>query len=85
MNKELWKEKTKALFNINQWTLFWCIYDEKDKEIERLNNIIEELEKNFINDDRLIKEYNIEHPENTLDNYSKYYLDKLKELKEGKE
>lgn len=57
---------------------------EKDKEIKRLNNIINELEKMFINDDRLIKEYNIEHPENTLDNYSKYYLDKLKELKESK-
>ena len=53
-------------------------------EVERLNNIIEELEKMFVNDDKLIKEYNIEHPERPLDNYSKYYLDKLKELKENK-
>ena len=41
MNKELWKEKTKGLFNINQWTLFWCIYDEKDKEIQKLNKDLE--------------------------------------------
>ena len=51
---------------------------------ERLNNIVDELEKTFFNDDKLIKEYNIEHPERPLDNYSRYYLDKLKELKEGK-
>ena len=55
-----------------------------NKEIERLNNIINELEKTFVNDDKRIKEYNIEHPESPLDNYSRYYLDKLKELKEGK-
>ena len=53
-------------------------------EYDRLNNIINELEKMFVNDDKKIKEYNIEHPESPLDNYSRYYLDKLKELKEGK-
>ena len=71
MNKELWKEKTKGLFNINQWTLFWCIYDEKDKEIERLNNIINELEKDMERDDLSYIE-------------TQYVLDKLKALKEGK-
>ena len=60
------------------------ILNYKDQEIERLNNIINELAKTFVNDDKRIKEYNIEHPERPLDNYSRYYLDKLKELKEGK-
>ena len=62
----------------------WTKTIEKDKEIERLTNIINELEKTFVNDDKIIKEHNIEHPERPLDNYSRYYLDKLKELKEGK-
>ncbi len=58
--------------------------DYKSQKIERLNNIINELERTFVNDDKRIKEYNIEHPESPLDNYSRYYLDKIKELKGGK-
>lgn len=76
MNKELWKEKTKGLFNINQWTLFWCIYDEKDKEIERLKNVINELEK-------WLKEENYKNEDFWCIN-SVEVLNKLKELKEGK-
>lgn len=57
---------------------------EKDKEIERLNNIINELEKylknNFWNDDEGNESYQIEK-------YTTYYsvYNKLKELKESDE
>ena len=66
--------------------------EEKDKEIERLQNIINELEKELnkkieaiktIND-MLGKEAKIVNPHiEVLETEYKYFLDKLKELKEG--
>ena len=58
------------------------IYDmlgEKDKEIRRLNNIINELEK-------WLKEYNfcVEYGSNRIFLEKELILDKLQELKEGK-
>ena len=49
-------------------------------EYERLDNILKKLKEMIANDDKKIKEYNIQHPENPLENYSKYYLDKILEL-----
>lgn len=79
--KELWKEKTKGLFNILRWKTFWeyiefIEFENKSylKEIERLNNIIDELEK-----------YLLEYSQDLeFRCYADTFLDKLKELKEGK-
>lgn len=56
---------------------------EKDKEIDRLNNIINELEKTLAFDNEQVKAYNVEHPEagGKIPNFPSVYLDKLKELK----
>ena len=51
---------------------------EKDKEIERLNNIINELEK-------YLKENSKQSELFECDRYYKSILDKLKKLKEGKQ
>lgn len=56
------------------------IIKEKDKEIERLNNIIEELE-NFIST-YAIPEFNLSKEPNRYFMETKIILDKLKELKE---
>lgn len=64
------------------------VLDKKDKEIDRLNNIIDELEKDIRNNmadyDKLYEE---QDEQEYLDKYFalKIELDKLKELKEGKE
>jgi len=79
------EEKDKEIERLSkEVTKYDEILCERNNEVDRLNNIINELEKTFVNDDKIIKEYNIEHPERPADNYSIYYLDKLKELKEGK-
>ena len=57
--------------------------DKKDKEITRLNNIIEELE-NFITT-YAIPEFNISEEPTRFFMETKIILDKLKKLKEGKE
>ena len=58
--------------------------DQKDKEIERLNNIIDELEKKFIEDIKKVKAYNLKHPDFRLINLPSDYLIELRILKEGK-
>ncbi len=76
-------------------SIFELTIEEKDKEIERLKNIIKELSKDV---DMWNRKYNeqfniINEFERWLDEMEKYYLivfysvakDKLKELKEGKE
>lgn len=80
MNLDLWKEKTKGLFHIVEWTKFWnyidnlkkdtinevlrkdydsCVKDLKksekkreklEEENQRLNNVLNELEKWLIED-----------------------------------
>ena len=61
---------------------------EKDKEIARLNNIIDELEKYLEQEYAIVKANSIEEPNNPewyiKWNERKHILDKLKELKEGK-
>ena len=104
MNIELWKEKTKGLFNIVEWTRFWNIYKNKedeierleqdihqlkyesDKEIERLNNIINELEKwiTFSDTESFNPAINYDDECKMEYIYVDDILDKLKELKEGK-
>ena len=55
---------------------------EKDEEIERLNNIINELEKWLTDDENSKIYYNYENKYEYI--YVDDLLDKLKELKEGK-
>ena len=63
--------------------------EEKDKEIARLNNIIEKLEKWLEQEYAIVKSNGIEEPNNPewyiKWNERKNVLDKLKELKEGKD
>lgn len=60
---------------------------EKDEEIEKLNNIINELEKDLIEyfkkeyPDRKLEDYNLK---NCTYDYALVLLGKLQELKEGK-
>lgn len=56
-------------------------YEEKEQEIDRLNNIIDELEKDINNQlmmTRVLDEYNEGYFDATL-----HYYNKLKELKDG--
>ena len=59
--------------------------DEKDKEIERLNNIINELEKWIIENDRWDSDYVFHDFDGFYGIKPDYILDKIKELKENKD
>jgi len=56
--------------------------EEKDKEIERLNNIIDKLE--YFIETYAIPEFNLSEEPTRYFMETKIILDKLKELKEGK-
>ena len=83
-NKKLQEENERLNNIIKEKSLLLIEFQDMEQRLKEKDNIINELEKIFINDSKRIKEYNIQHPERPLDNYSNYYLDKLKELKEGK-
>ena len=52
MNLDLWKEKTKGLFSIVAYTRFWQYINNLKEENQRLNNVLNELEKEI---DRLLE------------------------------
>ena len=89
LNKSLLPEEIKYLIKLLRIDMITdearmkLIYylDNQDKEIERLNNIIDELE-NFIKT-YAIPEFTLNEP-HRLFMETKIILDKLKELKEGK-
>ena len=81
--------KNEILYNTK---MFYNALDEKNKEIEKLNNIINELEKNIINEIAIVQKCQIisYRTKECVEQYSPelkaYYwvLSRIKELKEGK-
>ena len=71
------KDKFKMLCHLEDYGLQ---YYEQQKEIERLNNIIDEFEKWLQENIKISKA----HGNQTAVNIFNMFLDKLKELKEGK-
>lgn len=74
-----YKDKNDSVYTIKFYSMQKQI-DEKDKEIERLNNIINELENDL---KRYDLEYLHETGEHQLADAIEDILDKLKELKES--
>ena len=70
----------RAILNNNTKKIYYSefeIIEEKNKEIDKLNNVINELEKWLNNQTMISLKYEI--------GYYKEVLDKLKELKENKQ
>ena len=79
---KLWKEKTKVLFNIVEWTRFWSYIINLQEENQRLNNIKNELKK-WLKDADVFQMNFIENKKHITS--FKAVLDKLEALEERNE